>query len=62
MVARLVLIVNNFMSLLSAYSNGKGRIRERVAEVERWQEVGGIETIWWDCGNLWKSRKPACKG
>jgi len=45
MVARLVLIVNNFMSLLSAYSNGQGRIRPSVAEVEGWEGVGGIETV-----------------
>jgi hypothetical protein len=46
MVAGLVLIVNKFVSLLPAYSNGEALIRRRAAEVEGLQGVGGIETIW----------------
>jgi hypothetical protein len=46
MIAWLVLIVNNIVSLLSAYSNGETRIRMRVAEVEKLHGVGGIETDW----------------
>ena len=46
MVAWSVPIVNNVLSLLSAYSNGEALIRMRVAEVERLEGVGGIETIW----------------
>ena len=46
MVAELVLIVNYFVGLLPAYSNGEGLIRMRMVEVERIEGVGGIEMIW----------------
>jgi hypothetical protein len=46
MVAYPVLIVNYFLSLLHTYSNGDALVRRRVAEVERAEGVGGIETIW----------------
>jgi hypothetical protein len=45
MVAELVLIVNSFWSLLSAYPNGEELIRMRMAEVERIEGVGGLEMV-----------------
>jgi hypothetical protein len=45
MVAWILPIVNRFVHLLSAYSNVERRIRMRGAEVERFERVGGIETI-----------------
>ena len=46
MVAWLVLIVNYYVNLLYAYSNGDTPVRRRVAEVERAEGVTGIEAIW----------------
>jgi hypothetical protein len=45
MVARILPIVNRNVNLLSAYSNGEVRIQMGVAEVERFEGVGGIETV-----------------
>jgi hypothetical protein len=45
MVAGILPIVHRFVDLLSAYSNVERRIRRRVAEVDRFEGVGGIETI-----------------
>jgi len=38
-------VVNRNVSLLGAHSNEEGRIRMKVAEVERSEGVRGIETV-----------------
>lgn len=51
MVARILPFVKRFSNLLHAYSNGEGRIRTGVAEVEKFERVGGEIT---GSVRLWK--------
>jgi len=37
-----------------AFEDREGRIGTRRAEVEWFEGIGGMEMVWWDCGNVGK--------